>query len=324
MEVVLSVLLDVRNLHTYYFTLAGTVKAVDNVSFHLKEGNIMGLAGESACGKTTTALSLMRLVPWPGKVVDGAIYLDGEEILGKSDTEIRKIRWMKIAVVFQSAMNALNPVKRIGGQIAEAIKIHNPEMDKTDIDERIHDLFEMVRMDPSRASNYPHEFSGGMKQRTMIAMALANHPKVLIADEPTTALDVVVQAQILKLIDQLKKEMRLSMIVVSHDLSILAETCDTITIMYAGKLVEDGPVSVLFSEPAHPYSTGMINSFPSLSRDRTVRLMSIPGTPPDLISPPKGCRFAPRCPQVMAQCRVEEPQIIEIGKDHRVACHLYP
>ena len=317
------VLLDVKNLRAYYYTLRGVVKAVDGVNFRLPEKTALGLAGESACGKTTKALSLMRILPPMGRIVGGEVILDGQDIVKISEQDMRKIRWKKIALVFQSAMNALNPVFKIKDQIIEAIMIHESEITKDEALGRAKDLITMVRMDSSYLERYPHELSGGMKQRAIIAMALANYPNFLILDEPTTALDFIVQAQILKLIKSLQKRLNLSLLFISHDLSVLSEVCDDLAIMYAGKIVEYSNAQSLITQPKHPYAQGMIESFPSLSHPRRHRFTFIPGIPPDLINPPQGCRFHPRCIYTKDVCRHVEPEMIEVEKGHQVTCHLY-
>ena len=315
-------LLDINDLTVYYKILRGYVKAVEGVNLQLRKGETLGLAGESGCGKTTMALSIMRLLPPNGRIVRGKIIFDGEDITTLPEDRVRKeIRWKKIAIVFQGAMNALNPVYSIGEQIIEAIRFHEPEVHKDEALERAKKLLELVGIDPSRVDNYPHEFSGGMRQRAMIAMALACNPKLLIADEPGTALDVIVQAQVLKLIVELQKKLNLSLILITHDLSIISETCKKAAIMYAGKLVENGSVYKIFKEPLHPYTQGLIASFPDIYAPKA-EIKSIEGQPPDLLNPPSGCRFHPRCQYAMDICRVKEPPYVEVEKEHFVACHL--
>jgi peptide/nickel transport system ATP-binding protein len=315
--------LQVEGLTTHYRTLRGWVRATENVSFSVEQGQAMGLAGESGCGKSTVALSLLKILPSGGVIRKGKIIFDGQDLVPLSDAEMRKIRWKGISIVFQGAMNALNPVYKVGYQIAEGIKVHEPDVAESDVKERVAKLLETVGIEPSRADNYPHEFSGGMRQRALIAMALAANPKMLIGDEPGTALDVIVQAQTLKLLRDLKEKLGLSMILISHDLSIIAETCDKVAIMYAGKIVEYGDTVSVFKNPLHPYTQGLIKAFPSIKGDR-VKLTSIPGQPPDLLHPPAACRFHPRCPYVMDICKREEPLLEESGeKGHPVACHLY-
>ncbi len=316
--------LDVQNLTTQYRTVRGWVRAADNVSFTIQKGEAMGLVGESGCGKTTVALSLLRILPQGGRIRGGKILFDGTDLVPLSERSMRKIRWKGISIVFQGAMNALNPVFRIGDQIVEAIKTHEPDVSKPDAQKRVEALLEMVGVDPTRASNYPHEFSGGMRQRALIAMALAVNPQLLVADEPGTALDVIVQAQVLSLMRNLKEKLNLAMVLISHDLSIVAETCDKVAIMYAGKIVEYGEISAVFKEPLHPYTQGLMGAFPSIKGQKQ-KLTSIPGQPPDLLDPPPGCHFHPRCPYAMDVCRHQEPPLIKVGQgEHYVACHLYP
>jgi len=302
--------------------MSGWVRAAEGVNFQVEPGEALGLAGESGCGKTTVALSLLKILPQGGVIRDGKIILDGTDLVPLSENEMRKVRWKKIAIVFQGAMNAMNPVYKVGDQIVEAIRTHE-STDNRDAWERARKLFELVGIDPERVDNYPHEFSGGMRQRALIAMALAANPKVLIGDEPGTALDVIVQAQTLKLMRDLKDRLGLSMLLISHDLSIIAETCEKVAIMYAGRIVEYGDAEAIFKEPQHPYTQGLIKAFPSLKGER-IRLTSIPGQPPDLLHPPPACRFNPRCPYVMDVCKKIEPPLQKPGSgDHLVACHLY-
>ncbi|MEM2780424.1 MAG: ABC transporter ATP-binding protein [Candidatus Bathyarchaeia archaeon] len=316
-------LLEVEKLKTYYETLRGYVKAVDGVNFSVDKQEALGLAGESGCGKTTVALSILRILPSNGKIIGGRIILDSIDITKLDEEEMRdKIRWKKVSIVFQGAMNALNPVYSVGDQIVEAIRLHEPEVSKKEALERAMKLFELVGIDPSRISGYPHEFSGGMRQRAMIAMALASNPSLLIADEPATALDVIVAAQVLRLLKELKNRLGLGMILITHDLSIIAELCEKTAIMYAGKVVEYGDVITIFKDPKHPYTQGLMSSFPSVRAKERMRLVSIPGFPPNLLNPPKGCRFYPRCKFALEICRGEEPAFINIGKNHYVACHL--
>jgi peptide/nickel transport system ATP-binding protein len=318
----LLALLDVQNLTTYYDVMRGYVKAVENVNFSVEKGEAVGLAGESGCGKTTIALSVLRLLPSGGRIVKGKVLLDGTDLTKLDDYQMRRdIRWKEIAIVFQGAMNALNPVFKISDQITESILAHETGISKAEALERGKKLFELVGIEPSRIENYPHEFSGGMRQRAMIAMALSCNPKLLIADEPGTALDVIVQAQVLKLLQEIKKKLNLSMILITHDLSIIVETCDKAAIMYAGKMVEFADVYGIFKEPLHPYTQGLTSVFPDVKAPRQ-RMTSIPGLPPDLLYPPPACRFHPRCPYAMDICRKKEPAFTEYKKDHFVACHL--
>jgi peptide/nickel transport system ATP-binding protein len=317
-------LLEVKNLVTHYSIMRGWVKACDNVSFEVRKGEAFGLVGESGCGKTTVALSLLKILPPGGKIRGGKIMFDGTDFVPLGEDSMRKFRWKHISIVFQGAMNALNPVFRVGDQIAEAIKTHEPQTPATEVKTRVRDLLELVGIDGDRADNYPHEFSGGMRQRALIAMALAVNPEILIADEPGTALDVIVQAQVLGLMRDLKEKLGLSMILISHDLSIIAETCERAAIMYAGKIVEYGDINSIFKNPLHPYTQGLMGAFPSIRGERKP-LTSIPGQPPDLLHPPPACRFHPRCPYAMDVCKKAEPPLLRQGTDeHYTACHLYP
>lgn len=319
----MSSILDVQNLTTHYQTVRGWVRAVDGVSFNVEMGKALGIAGESGCGKTTVALSLLKILPRGGRIRKGSIIFDGTDLVPLSDGEMRKIRWKGISIVFQGAMNAFNPVFKVSDQIIEAIQLHEKDVDKRTAMERARSLFELVGVEGDRVDNYPHEFSGGMRQRALIAMALASNPKLLVADEPGTALDVIVQAQTLKLMRDLKDRLGLAMVMISHDLSIIAETCEKVAIMYAGRIVEYGDAEAIFKEPLHPYTQGLVKAFPSVKGER-MRLTSIPGSPPDLLNPPSGCRFNPRCPYVMDVCKTEVPPLERAGKgEHLVACHLY-
>jgi peptide/nickel transport system ATP-binding protein len=315
-------LLEVEGLTTHYRILRGWVRAVENISFNVEAGEALGIAGESGSGKSTVALSLLRILPQGGFIRKGKITFQGQDLVSLPENEMRKIRWKGISIVFQGAMNAMNPVYKVGDQIAEAIKLHDKGVTDSDVKERVAKLLETVGIEPSRSNNYPHEFSGGMRQRALIAMALASNPVMLIGDEPGTALDVIVQAQTLKLLRDLKDRLGLAMILISHDLSIIAETCEKVAVMYAGKIVEYGDAVSIFKNPLHPYTQGLIKAFPSIKGSR-VRLSSIPGQPPDLLHPPPACRFNPRCPYVMDVCKKEEPLLEEQEKSHVVACHLY-
>jgi peptide/nickel transport system ATP-binding protein len=315
-------LLDVQNLTTYYTIGRGSVKAVEGVSFQLEKGEAMGLVGESGCGKTTAALSLLRILPYNGRIVTGKIVFKGTDIVQLSEDKLRKeIRWKGISLIFQGAMNALNPVYRIEEQIVEAIQLHESNVKKKEARERVGKLLEMVGVDKSRARNYPHEFSGGMRQRAMIAMALSSNPDIVIADEPGTALDVIVQAQVLKLLDELKKRLDLTLLMITHDLSLVAEVCEKLAVMYAGNMAEYGNVLNLFKKPLHPYTQDLIGAFPNIHSAKRL-MISIPGSPPDLLSPPSGCRFHPRCKYAMDICKKERPELKKVAENHYVACHL--
>jgi peptide/nickel transport system ATP-binding protein len=321
-ECLSEVILDVEGLKTYFYTSKGIVKAVDNVSFKLGRGEVLGIAGESGCGKSTLGFSLIRLVPPPGRIVGGRINFMGEDILKMPEEEFRtKVRWKGISMVFQGAMNALNPVYTVGSQIAEVLMLHKGLSKKEALEEAAN-LLKMVGLDPRRIRSYPHELSGGMKQRVVIAMALALRPALVIADEPTTALDVVVQAQIMNLLKSLQRELKMSIILITHDMSLIAEIADKVAIMYAGKIVEIGSSDRVFNNPLHPYTRALINSIPSL-RKELKKLEFIPGVPPDLIQPPPGCRFHPRCKYVFEPCNREEPPMVEVEPGHFVSCWLY-
>ncbi len=312
-------LLDVRDLRTYFDTSKGLYKAVDGTSFELDHGEALGLVGESGCGKTTCALSIARLLPKEGKIHGGEILLEGTDLVQLSDDEIRQRRWKDVSIIFQGAMNALNPVMKVGDQIAEAIVLHE-KVSKKEALARAGALFELVEMPAERINNYPHEFSGGMKQRAMIAIALACSPKIIIGDEPTTALDVIVQAQILNLLEKLRSELDMGLILITHDLSILGETCDRIAVMYAGKIVESGTVHDIFERTAHPYTDRLIACFPNIGKEKIIP-PSIEGVPPNLLEPVQGCSFAPRCHCAVELCRQQEPRMQKLGEKHFAACH---
>jgi peptide/nickel transport system ATP-binding protein len=314
-------LLEVRDLKTYFRLESGTVRAVDGVSFRLDYGEALGIVGESGCGKTTTALSLVQILPSNARIAGGEINLMGIDLVKKTENQLRRYRWREISIVFQGAMNALNPVQRVIDQIAEPIEQRLGESKAKSL-ARARELLDLVGIPKQRGSAYPHELSGGMRQRAMIAMALACDPAIVIGDEPTTALDVMVQAQILELLERLRRELGLSLILITHDLSVVAETCDRALVMYAGRVAEEGSVGEIFRRPRHPYTQKLLSSFPNIRADRRT-LDVIPGSPPDLRMPPPGCRFAPRCAFAMAVCSEVVPPEVTFG-DVRVACHLYP
>jgi peptide/nickel transport system ATP-binding protein len=299
-----------------------SVKPVDDVSFRLDDGEALGIAGESGCGKTTTALSLIGLLPANGRISGGSVKLYGIDLVPKTERQLARYRWREISMVFQGAMNALNPVKRIGDQIAEPLEVRLGQPRDASL-KRAGDLLELVGIPRQRASAYPHELSGGMRQRAMIAMALACDPALVIGDEPTTALDVMVQAQILALLEQLRKDLGLSLVLITHDLSVIAETCDRVMVMYAGKVAEEGPVRRVFAAPRHPYTAKLLSSVPNIHADRRT-LEVIPGSPPDLRTPPPGCRFAARCDRALPHCSTEVPPEVRFSDGVRVACHLFP
>ena len=314
-------LLDIRNLKTHYLTPFGAVKAVDDVSISLNKGEVLGLAGESGCGKSTIALSVMRILPYPGKVISGEILFKDKDILKLNERELRKVRWKGISTVFQGAMASLNPLFKVGRQIADPIIIHEG-VKKEEAYRRARELLELVGIDASRESNYPWELSGGMRQRVLIAMGLACNPDIIIADEPTTALDVIVAHQVTELIQDIREKLDLSMMLITHDISVIAQTCDNLAIMYAGKIVERSEVDTMFENPLHPYTEALISAFPNIQGERR-QLRSIPGTPPDLINPPSGCKFHPRCQYAQDICEREEPQLSNSGEKHETACHLW-
>jgi len=315
-------LLVVEGLRTYFTLESGLVRAVDDVSFNLDDGEALGIVGESGCGKTTTALSLVRLLPANARIVGGSVRLLGIDLLSKSEAALQRYRWREISVIFQGAMNALNPVTRVGDQIAEPIEQRLGRSAK-EAKARADELLELVGIPHRRAGAYPHELSGGMRQRAMIAMALACDPAIVIGDEPTTALDVMVQAQILQLLERLREELGLSLILITHDLSVVAETCDRVLVMYAGRVAEEGSVRRVFTNPRHPYTQKLLGAFPNIHADRRT-LEVIPGSPPDLRTPPTGCRFHPRCPVAMEVCSTVEPPEARLADGTRVFCHLYP
>ena len=320
-------LLEVNNLKTYFFTRGGVVKAVDDVSFVMRPGETLGVVGESGCGKSVTALSVMRLIASPpGKIVDGEVNFNGENILEKSQDELTDLRGSKISMIFQDPMTSLNPVFTVGYQIAETVKRHRADISNDQAWKRALEMLDLVRIPDfkRRAKNYPHEFSGGMRQRVMIAIALACNPQLLIADEPTTALDVTIQAQILELMKGLSQEFGTAVMLITHDLGVVAGTCQWVNVMYAGRIVESAPVKQIFETPAYPYTVGLLQSIPRLNDARDNRLTPIPGQPPDLAHPPVGCPYAPRCPKVQSRCRQERPELMPVGRGEQVAACFYP
>jgi peptide/nickel transport system ATP-binding protein len=317
--------LDVKNLKTVFFTNSGLFKAVDDVSFSVRRGETLAIVGESGCGKSVTALSVMRLVPDPpGRIVGGSIVLEGTDLLGLDEAEMRQVRGNRISMIFQEPMTSLNPVMRIGDQITEVLRLHQTMSSKEAWKQAV-DMLRLVRIpEPERrAQEYPHQLSGGMRQRAMIAMALACRPALLIADEPTTALDVTIQAQILALIVDLQKRLGTGLVLITHDLGVVAQTAQRVIVMYAGKKVEEATVEALFENPRHPYTRGLMASMPaviSLGAQSDVRLTEIPGMVPSLTNLPAGCAFAPRCPLAIDRCRAEFPPLEEFGGDHLAAC----
>jgi peptide/nickel transport system ATP-binding protein len=315
-------LLSVRDLRVTYATDEGPVPAVRGANFELGAGEVLGLAGESGCGKSTIAAAILRLLPKKTKV-EGEILLEDEDIEKMTWGRLRAVRWAEASIIFQGALHGLNPVRRVGVQIAEAILIHNPALGDKGAEKRVGELMEQVGLPARRARDYPHELSGGQKQRVMIAMALACDPKVVIADEPTTALDVMIQAQVLALLKDLQRDLGLSMIFITHDLSVLVDVCDRIAIMYAGKIVEDGPANAVFETPQHPYTRALGAAFPEIG-DMKYRMAptGLGGDPPDPTEIPSGCSFHPRCPLVFKDCSVTEPTLFPAGEGRRAACLL--
>ena len=319
-------LLEVKNLRTYFYTEEGVVRAVDGVSWDLSEGETLGLVGESGCGKSVTAMSILRLIPNPpGRIVDGEIFFEGQDLLKIGDAEMRSIRGNRIAMVFQEPMTSLNPVLTIGQQIKEAITLHLGLQDE-EANARAVELLEMVGIPEAagRLNDYPHQFSGGMRQRVMIAMALSCNPKLLIADEPTTALDVTIQAQILEIMARLSSELGTAVLVITHNLGVVARYADRVNVMYAGKIVESGTAMEIFKNPRHPYTVGLMASVPRLDATEHVRLATIEGQPPLLIQPIAGCPFEPRCDWAIEKCRNEPPPLEEKLPAHTAACWRNP
>ena len=314
-------LLEVKDLKTYFTTSKGKAKAVDGVSFTLDYGQCLGLVGESGCGKTTTALSICQLLPKEGKVEGGQILLEGVDYASMTEEEIMKHRWQDVSIIFQGAMNAFNPVKKVGWQIAEACILHQ-NMTKEQAWERAGELFEMVGIAKERVTQYPHEFSGGMLQRALIAMALVCSPRLLIADEPTTALDVTIQAQILELMQDLQKKLGMAILMITHDLGVIAGMCDEVIIMYAGGVCERGTADKIFYHPQHEYTKGLLRSIPNIDSDEKERLVPISGTPIDLLRMPSGCPFAPRCEKAMKVCLQGRAPEVWVGRDHLAACWM--
>jgi len=318
-------LLEVKDLHTKFFTRDGVVRAVDGVTFELNAGETLGLVGESGCGKSVTALSLMRLIPQPpGKITQGEIVFDGQDVLKMDEDDVRAIRGNNIAMIFQDPMTSLNPVLTISRQVSEALELHL-KMDRSEARKRTVELLDLVGIPSAkrRLDDYPHQFSGGMRQRVMIAMALSCNPKLILADEPTTALDVTIQAQILDILRDLRAKFGLSTIMITHNLGVVAEFAERVIVMYTGKVREEAPVLDLFKNPLHPYTQGLMNSMPKLGAKERTRLPTIEGMVPDLLHLPSGCSYYDRCPKKMDICRTAEPPLREVAPGHKVACYLY-
>ncbi|MFX1261004.1 MAG: ABC transporter ATP-binding protein [Promethearchaeota archaeon] len=312
--------LELRDLTTHYYLGGKPVRAVENVSLEIDRQETLGLAGESGCGKTTTAYSILRILPENGKIVGGQILLDGDDLIEKTAEEMRRIRWRSASIVFQYAMNAFNPVLRIGAQIIEVMR-EKTEVSEEEASDKVKALFDEVGLEPKRVMDYPHEFSGGMLQRAIIAQALACDPKLIIADEPVTALDVVVQNKILDLLRKLQKKYDLAVLFITHDLSVVAENCTNTGIMYAGNIVELGTTKAVFKESLHPYTYKLIGAFPSIKGPKR-HLEFIPGSPPNLLYPPPGCKFHPRCPYAQDICKAEFPEFRELEPGHFARCHF--
>ena len=318
-------LLEIKDLKVNFFTPAGVVKAVDGISYTLKENEVMGIVGESGSGKSVEAYSIMGLNQSPGKVVGGSITFDGEDILSYSEEQMRNFRGNKVSIIFQNPMTCLNPVYTIGDQLIEALTCHDKNYPRDKARAKAIEMLELVGINNAekRVDQYPHEFSGGMRQRAMIAMALICEPKLLIADEPTTALDVTIQAQILELMKSLQKKKKTAIIFITHNLGVVAEMCDRVSVMYAGKIVEQGDINDIFYKPAHPYTLGLLASMPRLDESEHERLIPIKGTPVDLLNPPEGCHFGPRCDHCMKICLTKQPPYADLGNGHISACWLH-
>ncbi len=315
-------LLEVKNLQTYFFIREGVVKAVDDVSYEVSEGEAIGVVGESGCGKSVGALSIMRLVPSPpGKTIGGEVLFEGKDLLKLSDEDMRRVRGNKIGMIFQDPMTSLNPVLTVSRQITESLRLHL-NMSNDSARKRAIELLKLVGIPSAeqRVDDYPHQFSGGMRQRVMIAMALACNPKLIIADEPTTALDVTIQAQIIDLVKRLRRELGMATIWITHDLGVVAGLCNRVVVMYAGRVVESAPVKELYAHPGHPYTLGLLKSIPRLDAEQRARLVPIDGLPPDLVNPLPGCLFAPRCVFKGDACLQARPELRIIGPEHKVAC----
>ena len=317
--------LQVENLKTSFMTSSGEVQAVRGVSFSVEKGEILGIVGESGSGKSVTSMSILRLLADTAVIhKDSKIQFAGQNLIQIPKKQLRKIRGEKISMIFQDPMSSINPLIPVGKQVSEMIQEHHPDRSKADIKKEALELLRKVRIpEPEKRYNsYPHEFSGGMRQRVMIAMALANKPELLIADEPTTALDVTIQDQILRQLRELEEEYGTSIIFITHDLGVVAELCDRVVVMYGGLIMEEALIDDLFESPAHPYTMGLLASIPDLEQDKSVRLQPIPGSPPDMTNPPKGCPFAPRCPYARRVCGQELPDFVEVGNRHRSRCFL--
>ncbi|MEJ2707190.1 MAG: ABC transporter ATP-binding protein [Anaerolineales bacterium] len=316
-------LLEVKNLSVCYLAEDETaLNAVENVNFRLEAGGSLGIVGESGCGKTTIILALLRLLPEVGRIVDGQVLFDNRNLLQLSEEKMCQVRWQDISLVFQGAMNSLNPVRTVESQIVEALLKHKQVKTKRQARQRTAELLNLVGIAPERGKQYPHQYSGGMRQRAIIAMALSCNPKILIADEPTTALDVMIQAQITQLLRQLQQELNLTLILVTHDLGVVAELCEDVLVMYGGKVAEYAPSDTIYNTAKHPYTRRLLKAFPDIN-NLDAELVSIPGVPPRLDDLPEGCRFNPRCHLCKDYCKREQPRLVELEKHHYIACHMY-
>ena len=312
-------LLRVEGLSVEYWTPKGKLRAVNQVSFELKKGQVLGIVGESGSGKSTLGLSLIGLVPYPGKIVEGKVFLNQQEVLKLKGLDLRNLRGTGISYIFQDPMTSLNPVKKIGDHFVEMIQTHQPKVTKKEAQERAQKLLKDVGIRAERTNDYPHQLSGGMRQRVMIALALTLNPQIVVADEPTTALDVIVQAKILNLLNKLRNIYNMSLLLISHDLSIVLERSDTVIVMYAGQIVEYADSENIYENPQHPYTRGLLKSIPNIELSNQ-KLEAIPGSPPDLLELQKGCKFQPRCPVSFDRCREEEPQLLKTADGHSVRC----
>jgi peptide/nickel transport system ATP-binding protein len=313
--------MDIRGLSVEYVVGNKRLRAVDSVSFTINKGETVGLAGESGCGKSTLAFALTKLQKPPALIVEGEVIFDGQDVLAFDEEELRRFRWKETSVVFQSAMNCLNPVISINQQICDVLRVHNPAMNRGELQDRARELLRIVGIHPDRLNQYPHQFSGGMRQRAVLAISLALKPQLIIMDEPTTALDVVVEREIMDQLSELKEQFGFSILLISHDLSLMGEITDRIAVMYAGKLVEIAPTEEVLFKPQHPYTKGLVNSFPDLLGEKK-ELTGIAGNPMNLFRPPAGCYFEERCPERIQQCKSSDPALITLSPQHKAKCHL--
>jgi len=313
---------DVESLSIHYLMRRGHIRAVDDVTLSVRKGETLGVVGESGCGKSTLGLALIRLIPYPGSIVGGRVLLDGTDLRSLPEKEMRQIRGKRIGFIFQDPMTSLNPVKKIGDHFIELIRTHEKRVDKAEALDRASRMLETLGILPERVNDYPHQFSGGMRQRVMIGLALTLNPEFVIADEPTTSLDVIVEAQILELLKRLKEAFNITLMLITHNIGIIAQTADRVAVMYAGRLAEVGPSLRLFADPLHPYTQALLSAVPNVAKPGRV-LSWIPGAPPDLASPPPGCLYNPRCPHAFDRCPREAPRLMDVGGGRSVACFLY-